>query len=67
MRYMLALQKEVLIVCSDDLWKVYCKLLAIKRHMKNRNYGLMEEELNQLGLSVADEVEPPRGMGWRDQ
>lgn len=47
-----------------DLWFCFAKLKSIKRHMKGRNYGLMKEEIDQLGMALDQELQPMPGLEW---
>ena len=49
-----------------DLWTCYFSLRTIRRHLIDKNYGLMELEINRLGENIHEVLQPVKGLGWFD-
>lgn len=45
---------------------IYSALRVMKKHMLNRNYGLMEQELDALGMKLEEEIKPVKGLRWHE-
>ena len=45
----------------------YFALRSIRRHVKNRNYGLAEAELDELGTRIDSQEQFVKGLRWCDE